>query len=69
MTAKLAPVPRRPPDTAEELTTRRAADLARVGRFLGRLQDEGYFGKVMLSMQNGKLVELRIEQVMKVEDL
>jgi hypothetical protein len=40
-----------------------------VGRFLGRLQDKGYFGKVTISFQNGKLVELRTEQTLKVDEL
>lgn len=68
--SKLATVaPRRPPESVEELDERRAADLARVGRFLARLQASGYFGKVTVSLQNGKLVELRTEQVLKVEEL
>jgi hypothetical protein len=70
MTAKLAPVPsRRPVETQEEIGARRVADLARIGRYIGRLQDAGYFGKVTLSFQNGRLCELRTEQVMKVDDL
>ena len=55
--------------TSVQLTERHAADLARLGRFLGRLQESGYFGKVTLSLQNGKLVELRTEQVLKIDDL
>jgi hypothetical protein len=70
MTAKLAPVPpRRPPETKEELESRRVSDLARIGRYIGTLQDAGYFGKVTLTFQNGRLCELRTEQVMKVDDL
>jgi hypothetical protein len=67
--AKLATVARRPAETPEALAEKRAEDLARVGRFLGRLQDKGYFGKVTISFQNGKLVELRTEQTLKVEEL
>jgi hypothetical protein len=66
---KLAPVARRPEPTQEELDSRRAADLARVGRFIGRLQEQAFFGKVTVSFQNGKLVELRTEQVVKVDEL
>ncbi len=70
MTAKLAPVPvRRAPETKEDLEARRAADLARIGRYIGTLQDAGLFGKVTLTFQNGRLCELRTEQVMKVDDL
>ncbi len=69
MSAKLAPVVRRPEPTQEELETRRAADLARIGRFIGRLQDQAFFGKVTVSFQNGKLTELRTEQVVKVDEL
>jgi hypothetical protein len=69
--SKLVGVPaRRAADpTVEELDERRAADLARVGRFIGRLQASGYFGKITINLQNGKLVELRTEQVLKVDDL
>lgn len=70
--SKIAPVPslpRRPVDTPEQLEERRSADLARVGRFLARLQSSGYFGRVTITLQNGKLVELRTEQTLKVDDL
>ena len=67
---KLAPVRRAAePLSHEELEVRRAADLARVGRYIGRLQEAGYFGKVTLSFQDGRLHELRTEQVIKVDDL
>lgn len=70
MTSKLASVPtRRAAESSEQVTERRAADLARIGRFLSRLQDSGYFGKVTISLQNGKMVELRTEQVLKVDEL
>lgn len=55
--------------TTEQIAVRHAADLARIGRFLGRLQDSGYFGKVTISLVDGNLVELRTEQVIKVGDL
>lgn len=45
-----------------------AVDLARAGRFLRRLMEAGYFGKVTFSLQNGKLVECRTEQTMKVDE-
>jgi hypothetical protein len=67
---RVVAVSRRSPELSSgELSERHAADLARLGRFLGRLQDSGYFGKVTLSLQNGKLVELKTEQVLKIDDL
>jgi len=67
--SKLVGVPARRANDAEELEERRAADLARVGRFIGRLQGSGFFGKITISLQNGKLVELRTEQALKIDEL
>jgi hypothetical protein len=70
MSGRVVSVSRQAPElTGAQLSERHAADLARLGRFLGRLQDSGYFGKVTVVLQNGKLVELRTEQTLKVDDL
>ena len=68
MTAKLTPV--RPPreETKEDLELRRAKGLARVGNFIARLQEKGYFGKVTVSLQNGVITQLLLEQIYKDED-
>lgn len=68
MTAKLAPVIRREPETEEIIDAKRAEGLARVGRLIARLQQAGYYGKVTVSMQNGKVVEVRTEQVLGQND-
>lgn len=52
-----------PPDTGEPV------DIVRVARFLRRLSEAHYFGKVTLSFQSGKITDLRAEQVMKIDDL
>jgi hypothetical protein len=41
----------------------------RVVRFLGRLCAEEFFGKVVVSFQNGKIVDVRTEQTRKLEEL
>jgi hypothetical protein len=69
MNGKLSAVSRRPESTPEELDERRASGLARVGRLIGRLQASGFFGKITVSLQNGVIVEVRNEQVLKVDDL
>lgn len=72
MSAKVSPLPnaaRRPAVTEGELTEQQAADLARIGRYIAKLQGNGFFGKLILSLQNGKLCELKVEQVLKVGDL
>lgn len=46
-----------------------ASDLVRIGRFLRRLMEAGYYGKITFSLQNGKLVECRTEQTMKVDEI
>jgi len=56
-----------PPSTDPGLDDR--GDLVRVTRFLRRLVAASYFGKVTLSFQNGKVTDLRTEQVMKIDDL
>lgn len=47
----------------------RSALDARVVRFLERLCATSFFGKVVVSFQNGKVIELRTEQTTKVEEL
>jgi len=68
MSAKLTTVTRRPEEEPAELDAKRAEGLARVGRLIGRLQASGYYGKVTVSMQNGKVTEVRCEQVLGVND-
>lgn len=69
--SNLKPVPRRsaPELTPAELEERRGADLARVGRFLGRLQAAGFFGTVTVHLEQGRLTRLVTEQSQRVDDL
>jgi hypothetical protein len=41
----------------------------RLLRYLERLSQGGFFGKVVVSFQNGKVSDIRIEQSKKLEDL
>jgi hypothetical protein len=41
----------------------------RLLRFLEKLSSGQFFGKVVLSFQNGKAVDVRIEQTKKLEEL
>lgn len=67
--SKLASVPvSRRTLTPEERTQKRAESLARVARLIGRLQDENYFGKITVNLQDGNIVDIRTEQVLKIGD-
>jgi hypothetical protein len=48
-------------------TTTRPID--RLYRYLDRLCDTSFFGKVVLSFQNGKVCDIRVEQTKKLEEL
>lgn len=41
----------------------------RLHRFLDKLGGSGFFGKVTVSFQNGKVHDIKIEQTRKLEDL
>jgi hypothetical protein len=41
----------------------------RIVRFLGRLCAEEFFGKVVVSFQHGKIVDVRTEQTRKLDEL
>lgn len=56
----------KPTPAAED---RIALDLAKAGRFLRRLAESGYFGKVTFNMQNGRFVEVKTEQTMKMSEI
>jgi hypothetical protein len=51
----------------EDVTTR--PDVLRIGRFLIRLAELEFYGKLTVSFQNGRIVDLRTEQVMKIDEL
>jgi len=42
---------------------------ARLVRFLERIAAGGFFGKVVVSFQNGKVIDVRTEQTRKLEEL
>lgn len=43
--------------------------LDRLTRYLERLANAGFFGKVVVSFQHGKVSDVRIEQTKRLEDL
>lgn len=43
--------------------------LDRLHRYLDRLSDSAFFGKVVVSFQNGKVCDIKVEQTHKLEEL
>jgi hypothetical protein len=43
--------------------------LERLHQYLERLADTSFFGKVVVSFQNGKVHDIKIEQTKKLEEL
>jgi hypothetical protein len=43
--------------------------MTRLAAYLERLSAGGFFGKVVLSFQNGKISEVKIEQTKKLDEL
>jgi hypothetical protein len=43
--------------------------LERLTRFFERLTGNAFFGKVVVSFQNGKVADVKIEQTKKLEEL
>jgi hypothetical protein len=46
-----------------------ATPVERLRRFLEKLSTGGFFGKVVISFQNGHVCDVRIEQTKKLEEL
>jgi hypothetical protein len=43
--------------------------IERLHRYLDAISTEGFFGKVSVSFQNGKVHDIKVEQTRKLEDL
>ncbi len=43
--------------------------MTRLSAYLERLSVGGFFGKVVLSFQNGKIAEVKVEQTKKLDEL
>jgi len=43
--------------------------LERLHQYLERLADTNFFGKVVLSFQNGKVSDIKVEQTKKLDEL
>jgi hypothetical protein len=64
----MAAAPAAPRGTAPR--TRDSQDeVARVTRYLERLSADGFYGKVVISFQNGRPCDVKIEQTRKVDEL
>lgn len=57
------------PGTATDKARTTAGPLERLHRYLDRLSDTAFFGKVVVSFQNGKVHDVRVEQTKKLEEL
>jgi hypothetical protein len=44
-------------------------ELARLARYFERLAASGFYGKILVSFQNGKPCDVRIEQTKKLDEL
>jgi hypothetical protein len=44
-------------------------ELQRLARYFERLADSGFYGKVLVSFQNGKPCDVKIEQTKKLDEL
>jgi hypothetical protein len=62
-----------PRTTASTGATPSEADLSaqtrKIARFVERLHQAGFYGKVTLSLQNGHITDVRTEQTRKLDDL
>lgn len=47
----------------------REAQLAKLGRFVEGLMAAGFYGKVTIGFQSGNVVDVRTEQVTKLDEL
>jgi hypothetical protein len=45
------------------------ADLAKIARFIRKLQDRGLYGKVAIGFQHGRLTTIQLEQTFKADEL
>jgi hypothetical protein len=54
---------------ADPRVTDRGTIDQRLLRFLERLSSGSFFGKVVVSFQNGKVTDVRIEQTKKLDEL
>jgi len=45
------------------------SELLRLARYFERLADSGFYGKVLVSFQNGKPCDVKIEQTKKLDEL
>jgi hypothetical protein len=55
------------PRAAESRDARQ--ELLRLARYFERLAGEGFYGKVVVSFQNGKPCDVKIEQTKKLDEL
>jgi hypothetical protein len=56
-----------PPVAPEQRTS--GPPLARLHRYLERLADSEFYGKVVVSFQHGKVHDIKVEQTKKLEEL
>ena len=64
----MAGLPSAPRGTAPSPTPPRS-ELERLARYFERLAADGFYGKVLVSFQNGKPCDVKIEQTKKLDEL
>lgn len=62
-------VVRRPRPKEETGPTEERADVKRLERFIRRLAESKFFGKVTISMQNGRIGQAQVEQMLKIDEM
>jgi hypothetical protein len=46
-----------------------SAQTRKIARFAERLRESGFYGKVVISYQNGQITDIKTEQTRKLDDL
>ena len=65
----MSTAPQAAPRGTELATKDHKDELARLARYFERLAASGFYGKILVSFQNGKPCDVRIEQTKKLDEL
>jgi hypothetical protein len=67
--AALPSAPRGTEPSSRDTRDASKPELARLARYFERLAESGFYGKILVSFQNGKPCDVRIEQTKKLDEL
>lgn len=65
MSASTRPIRKSAVDDAEE----RQRQLAKLGLFIEKLMGAGFYGRITIAFQSGNVMDVRTEQVTKLEEM